>query len=173
MGVWDKIEEEDMSGSGNGIYFKPGAYPLLRVKECKFKDAAETYKKSDVFIALLEVVESDVAEYKPGTIIEYVVKERKSDGEPNTFYFKNIKKFLMACFNTDDHTDIDAKVMNLVLGEKQKAAGALHQRHRDERQDRRKRGTRISPTSTSNGRVTVLRSRSSSGRSVGFPSPLP
>lgn len=125
MGVWDKIESEDMSGSGNGIYFVPGKYPLLRVKEVKFREAAETYKKSDVFIAILEVVESEVAERKPGTEIEYIIKERKADGKPNTFYFKNIKKFLMACFNTDDHTDIDAKVMNLVLGEKQKANGSL------------------------------------------------
>lgn len=125
MGVWDKIEEEDMSGSGNGIFFLPGKYPLLRVKEVKFKTAAETYKKSDTMIFILEVLESEVPERKAGSEIEYIIKERKKDGKPNTFYWKNIKKILMACFDTDDHTDIDAKVMELVLGPKKKADGSL------------------------------------------------
>lgn len=124
MGVWEKIEAEDMTGSGNGIYFKPGTYPLLQLKEAKFKPAEDTYKKSDVVIFILEVM-VDTEVYKKGTLIEYVVKERKSDGEPNTFYLKNIKKFLMACFDTDDHTEINEKVMNLTLGEKQKANGSF------------------------------------------------
>ncbi len=125
MGVWDKIEAEDMSGSGNGIYFVPGKYPKLRLKESKFKSADETYKKSDVVIFILEVLESEVPDRKPGSEIEYIIKERKADGKPNTFYLKNIKKFLMAVFGTDDHTDIDRKVMDLVLGERQKGVGAL------------------------------------------------
>ena len=80
MGVWDKIEEEDMSGSGNGIYFVPGKYPKLRLKESKFKSSEETYKKSDVVIFILEVLESEVPDRKPGSEIEYIIKERKKDG---------------------------------------------------------------------------------------------
>lgn len=115
MGHWDDLAKEDMSGSGNGVYFVPGNYPLLKVKECKFKEASETYKNSDVFIALLEVVDSKVDARAPGTVIEYIVKKKKKDGSPNTFYFKNIKKLLMAVFEVTDPAEINKEVMDLVL----------------------------------------------------------
>jgi len=120
---FDGIEDEKMDGSGSGIYFKPGKYPLLRIQQCKFKEAKKSYKGSDAFIALIEVIESNVPERGPGTIIDYVVKQKKKDGSPNTFYFKNIKKLLMAAFNTDDPADIDKKLIQLCCDAQQAASG--------------------------------------------------
>lgn len=119
---FEGIEDEKMDGSGSGIYFIPGIYDVLKIKHVKFRSAEETFKGVDTIIFAFEVVQSQVDTRPPGTVIDHVVKKKLKDGSPNPFYFKNIKKVLMAAFGTEDPADIDSDLLALVTDEKKQAA---------------------------------------------------
>lgn len=114
--------KEDLSGSGSKIFFVPGKYSLLRIQSCRHEQASK-FKKKEFFLVNIEVLESNVDDRPAGTVIEYMVMKTLKDGSPNPHYFKNIKKLLMAAFNTTDPADVDEELMALVIGEKQAAAG--------------------------------------------------
>ncbi len=123
--IWDDMEKEDLSGSGNKIFFVPGEYPLLKIKECRHVEQSR-FKKKEFFLALIEVLESNVESRPKGTIIEYMVMATNKDGAPNTKFRANVKKLLMAAFNTTDPADVDKDLVDLVVDEKAQAAAGKY-----------------------------------------------
>lgn len=122
---WEGIEDEDLSDDNSKVFFVPGEYGLLRIEKCEYVEKSK-FKQKEFFKATLEVVKSSVPERPAGSRISWMVMRRNKDGKPNARYFANIKKLLMAAFNTDDPADIDADMMQLVTDEKRQVAAGKY-----------------------------------------------
>jgi hypothetical protein len=112
---------EEVKESGAGIFILPGEYEF-EVHQAKWKDAEKSYKKSNSFILNLKVIESNVAARAPGVVCDYVAKDTKKDGTPNSRFWENVKKPLMPILGAKDYSEITSEVMALVC-EKGAAVG--------------------------------------------------
>lgn len=107
-GASDPVKE-----SGTGVFILAGEYEF-EVTSAKWKRSDQSYKRSNAFILNLKVLQSNNPARPVGTVCDYVQRDAKKDGTPNTRFWENVKKPLIHLLGAKGYEEIDETVMKMV-----------------------------------------------------------
>lgn len=110
--VFGDTYEDAPIGEGFAPFFTPGTFYL---KVIELKVGVSEQKGFPFFVAEFEVLKSDVADFKPGSRVQWMVARKEA--RYNKMYDSNIKNCLWGIIQGEDSSDsAKAKTMTRKLG---------------------------------------------------------